>query len=367
MGTGPHEPDLTVLHLISTGGFYGAERMLLNHVLHAPTSARHRVIFVDAPDSVVKRFDDAGVTCSRVAGIRSLVRLLRSENGAAVLNCHGYKALAWASFCAPVQRRALVATLHGFTPVSRKQRLYGWLNLLLCRLPLVKRVACVSGSIADIAQSAGVPADKIAILPNAIAPLPASAGCVTDDSAKSAASTPLVGFVGRLRSEKGPDLFLECFEHIRQEVPEVRAVLLGDGPDRAGIEARIETMDLGNAVRVVGYVDDIDSWLHRMDVLVLSSRTEGTPMVLLEAMHAGTPIAAFAVGGVADLLDDGECGLLASPDDVRALARQALRLLRDSVLRTRLSGRAKARIAKEYGIDRSASIWDSLYRLAKTS
>lgn len=366
MGSGQSALELTVLHLISTGGFYGAERMLLDHVLHAPASARHRVLFIDAPDSVVQRFGHAGVDCTRVAGLRSLVRVLRSERGTAILNCHGYKALAWAVFCAPVRRRALVATLHGFTPVSRKQRFYGWLNLLLCRLPIVRRVACVSASIADIARSAGVSADKVAVLPNAIAVLSAESGTAAEAGAEPAAG-PLVGFVGRLRSEKGPDLFLECFEHIRREVPQARAVLLGDGPDRAGLEARLRSMGLGDTVRMAGYVDDIGPWLRRMDVLILSSRTEGTPMILLEAMHAGTPVAAFSVGGVADLLDGGNCGLLADPGDVGGLARQALRLLRDPGLRVRLSRQARARGAQQYGIARSASTWNALYRTVAAS
>ncbi|MEB2317225.1 MAG: glycosyltransferase family 4 protein [Pseudomonadota bacterium] len=367
MGSGQSAPELTVLHLISTGGFYGAERMLLDHVLHAPASARHRVLFIDAPDSVVQRFGRAGVDCSRVAGIGSLVRILRSEGGAAILNCHGYKALAWAVFCAPVQRRALVATLHGFTPVSRKQRFYGRLNLLLCRLPIVRRVACVSASIADIARSAGIPEDRIAVLPNAIAAVPAESGTVVEAGLEPALPGPLVGFVGRLRSEKGPDLFLECFEHIRREVPQARAVLLGDGPDRAKLETRLRSSGFGDTVRMAGYVDDIGPWLRRMDVLVLSSRTEGTPMILLEAMHTGTPVAAFSVGGVADLLDGGNCGLLARPDDVGGLARQALRLLRDPGLRTRLSRQARVRGTQQYGIDRSASTWNALYRTVAAS
>lgn len=369
MVAGSHEPELTVLHLISTGGFYGAERMLWEHVRNAPDSSRHRVLFIDAPDSVVRKFEDAGIDCVRATGMRTLARLLRSASGATILNCHGYKALAHAVACAPIRRCALVATLHGFIAVSRKHRFYGWLYLLLCRLSLVKRVACVSVSIADIARAAGVPGDKIAVLPNAIAAAATAFGVAAevnmspDAGVEPDVSGPLVGFVGRLRSEKGPDLFLECFEHVRREVPQARAVLLGDGPERAWIEARIRDLGLDDVVQMAGYVDDVGPWLHRMDILVLSSRTEGTPMILLEAMHAGTPIVAFSVGGVPEVLGEGTCGLLAAPGNALELAGQALRLLRDPGLRSRLSNEAKARSADRYGIDRSASDWNSLYRV----
>lgn len=351
--------DLVVLHIISSGGFYGAERMLLEHVRSARGSIEHRVIFIDAPGTVVQKFEGAGVICKLVRSMRCLFRLVQSQTDGAILNCHGYKALAWAVVCSLGKRCLIIATLHGFTPISLKQRYYGWVNLYLCRLPKVKRVACVSRSIAKIAEAAGVPREKIAVVPNAIATRR------MHEDARSIFRTepmaPIVGFIGRLRVEKGPDIFLACLRQIRREMPQARAVILGDGPDRQLMEQAIRDFGLEGAVELIGYVDDVTSWLRRIDVLILSSRTEGTPIVLLEAMQAGVPIAAFAVGGVPELLNNGTCGLLADPGDVDGLAAHALSLLRDSTLRATVSHAARVRCREHYGMERCAALWEALY------
>lgn len=353
---------MSVLHLISTGGFYGAERMLFDHVRHAPARTRHSVVFIDAPESVVRKFAEAGIDCCRAPSLGSLVRTCRSRGLATVLNCHGYKALAYAVAGALVHRRPLVATLHGFTPVSSKKRFYAWLYLALCRLPVVGRVVCVSESIAELARQTKVSAGKIVVLPNAIAAPPPAANPVPAEAMPTVASGPLVGFIGRLRSEKGPDLFLECFRSIRKALPQVRAVVLGDGPDRELLQERVRQLGLGDVVRMLGYVEDVSPWLERFDVILLSSRTEGTPMVLLEAMQAGTPIAAFSVGGVTELLEGGRCGLLAVPGDVEGLARQAVRVLNEPGLRASLTAAARTRSSGRYGIEQCAARWESLYR-----
>lgn len=351
-----------VVHLISSGGFYGAERMLLEHVIGSTAMLAHRVFFIDAPTSVVDKFQHAGIVCQCVSPGRSLFRALSGLPANTVLNCHGYKALFHAWLAGLGRRRPLVATLHGFTPVSAKQRFYGRLNLALCRLPRVRKVACVADSIALIARRAGVPREKIEVIPNGIAS-PATADVAASPVPRPAGG-PLLGFVGRLRSEKGPDLFVETFLKVRRQFPAAQAVLLGDGRDAAELKAYCQTLACADAIHFLGYSDNVPGWLAAFDVLVISSRTEGTPMILLEAMAAGTPVAAFAVGGIPDVLGKGEYGLLAPPADVEALAERIGQTLKQPGMVKNLVARARQNVAEHYNPRRLTATWAKLYQAA---
>src|SRR5690606_10202579 len=107
-----------------------------------------------------------------------------------------------------------------------------------------------------------------------------------------------------------------------QRHPQLHAVMLGDGPERQALLGRIAEAELAERIELPGYQTDMNAWWSCLDALVISSRTEGTPMILLEAMQAGVPVVAFGVGGIPDVLQDRHNGLLAAPTDSAQLARQ---------------------------------------------
>jgi glycosyltransferase involved in cell wall biosynthesis len=340
-----------IIHLIHSGGFYGAERMLLDHCRYVP--GRHRVIFLDSPDALSQRFRAAGVYCINARGLKALMAELQSAPG--LINAHNFRAQMFAWWCAHRLDLPLTLTQHGFTPRSAKQRLYAWIALRLARSRRVRRVACVAKSIVDLHLRAGAPREKLDCIANGLP------SCTTPPRR---VETPIVGFVGRLSAEKGPDLFLDALIPLCAKYPQLQAVMLGDGPLSASLLARIEAADLSERIRLPGYQRDMDAWLARLAVLALSSRTEGTPMVLLEAMRAGTPIAAFAVGGVPDMLEDGVDGLLAPPGDANALAACIERLLVDAELANRLGVAAQARQQRDYDLTRQGERWQHFYAAA---
>ena len=174
--------------------------------------------------------------------------------------------------------------------------------------------------------------------------------------------SPLIGFVGRLSQEKGPDLFVELAIELCRRHPDLSAVLLGEGPLRAALSARIEACGLGARILLPGYQQRMADWLRALDVLVLSSRTEGTPMVVLEAMQAGTPIAAFGVGGIPDMLGHEESALLSPAEDLADLTRQVARLLLKPALRQDLADRARQVQLSRYHLPSQAERWRQLYR-----
>src|SRR5262249_7680260 len=118
------------------------------------------------------------------------------------------------------------------------------------------------------------------------------------------------GFVGRLSEEKGLAYLLQALKHWTSAAIRWRLVIVGNGPDRAELERAVRSLELGERVIFAGFQTDTAPWYAAMDAFVLPSLTEGTPMVLLEAMASGIPIIASSVGGVPAMISSGKHGLL---------------------------------------------------------
>ncbi|MEK7338770.1 MAG: glycosyltransferase, partial [candidate division NC10 bacterium] len=141
--------------------------------------------------------------------------------------------------------------------------------------------------------------------------------------------TPLVGLVARLVPIKGVDLFLRAAALLRERIPQVRFVIAGDGPEREALEGQAAALGLDGALCFLGWRHDLPALYADLDLLALSSRNEGTPVCLLEAMAAGLPVAAFRIGGVEDLVQDRMTGRLTLPGDAGALASAIAEVLVD--------------------------------------
>ncbi len=345
---------LPIIHLLSSGGFYGAERMLLDHCLATP--GQHQVLFLDASPALIARFRDAGVDCRGCASLNELLQYLHQRrNERPLINTHNFKGLLFGWVGATLLRLPLVITQHGFTPRSRKQKFYTWLSLQLCRTASVDRVVCVAESIAALCRHASVRSEKLQVIPNGLPTASTSFTHVTDRQHW------LAGYVGRLSSEKGPDLFLDALIPLCHQHPRLQAVMLGDGPERGALMARVKAAGLQERITLPGYQTDMRPWWTRLDALVISSRTEGTPMILLEAMQAGVPVVAFGVGGIPDVLQDHHNGLLAEPTDSTALARQIETLLDQPQLVRTLTDNARRTQLDRYDLSALAERWSQLY------
>lgn len=354
-----HPARPPIIHLLSSGGFYGAERMLLDHCL--ATAGQHQVLFLDAPAELVARFRAAGVDAQACSGLPALLAHLRQRREERpLLNTHNFKGLLFGWVGATRWRLPLVITQHGFTPRSTKQRFYTWLSLQLCRTPTVDRVVCVAESIATLHRQAGVNPGKLQVIPNGlpeVAALPPRA---------HHGSAWLAGYVGRLSSEKGPDLFLDALIPLCQRHPAINAVMLGDGPERPVLQARIDAAGLTERITLPGFQLDMRSWMTRLDALVISSRTEGTPMILLEAMQDSVPVVAFGVGGIPDVIEHGRSGLLAPPLAVEALAEQLEALYQDPAQAAELVAQARHTQRERYHLPTLAQRWSQVYLGATT-
>lgn len=268
--------------------------------------------------------------------LRALVRLMR-EFRPHVVHTHTAKAgfvgrLAARLAGVPV----VVHTFHGhvfhgyFGPA--KTRLFIALERLAARGS--DAILTVSDRLRDeLINYRIAPAEKIRVLPLGLplaplADLTAERGQLRAGSGGSTAQQ-LVGIIGRLVPVKNHELFLAAAARVQAEMPEARFVIVGDGERRAALEALAREHGLGEAVTFTGWRSDLPAVYADLDAVVISSRNEGTPVSLIEAMAAGVPVVSTEVGGVGDLLGGGEYGRLVPPGDADALAGGILAALRE--------------------------------------
>jgi glycosyltransferase involved in cell wall biosynthesis len=171
---------------------------------------------------------------------------------------------------------------------------------------------------------------------------------------------PIVGMVACLKPQKAPLDFVETAARVAQERPEALFVIAGDGDLRAAVEARARALGIEARLRLLGWRRDIPDLLAALDVLVLTSRWEGLPRVIPEAIAASVPVVATAVDGSAEILRDGENGFLAAPGDVAGLASRITRLLTHPDLGRKVTAAARP-LLEEFDIDRMVRRQEALY------
>lgn len=176
-----------------------------------------------------------------------------------------------------------------------------------------------------------------------------------------AGTAPLVGIVARLVPIKAHEVFLAAAAAVARVVPGARFVVVGDGERRPALEALAGELGLAGRVHFAGWRQDLDRIYADLDVVVLTSRNEGSPVSLIEAMAAGRPVVATRVGGVPDLVAEGESGRLVAVGDAAGLARAVAELLVDAGARARLGAAGRRRVSPAFGAARLLADVDRLY------
>jgi glycosyltransferase involved in cell wall biosynthesis len=242
----------------------------------------------------------------------------------------------------------------------RKPWLWWWASRY-CR-----RFFCVSQVIADeLAERRIVPRAKLSVVLNGI-----DTNYVASDSEAAElrqslgipADSPVVGCVARLHPIKCPDLLIRGFAHLKARFPLAHLVLVGDGPMRAELHQLADRLRLNGSVHLVGYQPEPQRYLKIMNVFALTSALEGLPLVLLEAGAAGLPVVATAVGGVPELIRNGENGLLFPAGDENALQSLLGELLDDPGRAHRIGEAARREVVERYDLQRMASNYEQHYR-----
>ncbi len=287
--------------------------------------------------------------------LRALFASLRPD----VVHTHGYRVDLLDRGIAASLGIPTVTTIHGASMAGgAKSALFEWLQRKNYRR--FDAVVAVSRQLHERALADGVPASRLHLVPNAWRPRreplerrAARRALGLDDEGD------VVGWVGRFIPVKGPDLFLEALA--RMPEPRPLGVLIGYGPEAERLRRLASERGLGSAVRFCTDVRDAGTYVRAFDTYVLSSRSEGLPIVILEAMSAGVPIVATTVGGVADALGDGAAWLV-PPEDPAALATAIAASLTDRAGALARRDRASRRIESDYSVDLFLDRYEEVYR-----
>ena len=263
------------------------------------------------------------------------------------------------------QRHKWVAFHHGYTAPDRKTRAYNYLDRW--SLPSAARVITVCQSFAKDLTDAGVPAEQISVQHNSIRP-PSPVSSQDVQALKRRFSigedVRVVLAVGRLSQEKGHHDLISAFARLRDAHSHlvVKLVIVGDGPERASLEAAVNALGLSEQVIFTGHINNVREFYAAADLLALPSYSEGSPNVLLEAMATGVPVVATTVGGVPEIVEDGKSALLVSAGDAPAMAAAMADLLTDKELARRLAANASALVATRYTPESYVNSLLAIYR-----
>ena len=263
------------------------------------------------------------------------------EHGINVIETHGHKSNVIGYFLRALCRKPWIAFGHGYIDGNWKIQLYNRIDRAVVRQ--ADRIVAVSDSMAELFVRHGVRREKIRVVHNAIEAEAVTPSASASDVRRQHGIDPtdkVVGVIGRLNPEKGQRTFLEAMETTVRSCPEVKALLIGDGQDRAMLERYCQERGLTGQVVFTGYQKDVAKYYQILDLLVLPSRSEGLPNAVLEAMSFGIPILATNVGGVPEIIRDDN-GVLVPPDDSSVLAERMIELLRNESLRRRIGAKGQ--------------------------
>lgn len=363
---------MKILQLISSGGFYGAESVLLNLSVELQRSGHTSIVGVfensrNANTEVGARAEIAGLAVRRIPcrsrfdwqTVREIQKIIERD-GIDLLHAHGYKADFYALLAARVAQVPVTATCHNWLGEGRSMRAYALLDRYLLRF--FDEVAAVSRTVAEQLGHAGT-RQRVRVIPNGVpthVPGPESGFAEQIRMAKRL----VVGTVGRLSAEKGTSVLIEAASKICPDFPGALFVVVGDGPLRSSLEARVDELGMAEQFLFAGERNDVDQIYRSFDVYVLPSFQEGMPMALLEAMAAGLPVVATKVGGVPDLVCDSSIGALVEPGDPTAIAAGIRDLLGDQSRRERMGSNARRRVEKQFSAAAMARNYVELYQQA---
>lgn len=365
---------LNVLQLIPTLDRSGAEKQMVLLATGLPLDRfRVEVAALTRLGPLQAELEGAGIPVTLIGkrlkvdpfALGRLVRLMRSRKFDVVqtwifaANVYGRVAARRAGVPVVVTAEMAVDLWKGKAQLAVDRRLAGWTD----------RVVGNSNAVVDFyRRAAGVPEDRLAMIPSGIAdeePPEVDAAAVRAEFGFPAGAKLLI-FIGRLAPQKAVDDLLSALDLLQHTEPDLRTLIVGDGPLRERLRNKAHDFTLDETARFLGHRDDVPRLLAASDVLVLPSLYEGLPNVVLEAMRFRKPVVATAAPGTTEVVVDGETGRLVPMRDFVALARAIRALVRDPELARRMGEAGRARVEAEFRaatmVGRFASLYESLAR-----
>ncbi|MDQ1706271.1 MAG: hypothetical protein QOF18_2637 [Frankiaceae bacterium] len=355
-------PPIRVLHVMGGAAVGGIERQLLLLLPRLKPATEPHVVLLRGgplqgsfgalvPTEVIPKFGKVDPVC--LARLVASMRRHRPD----VVHTWGSTANLWGSLAARLAGMPRIVVSDGAIDAWKGRLLrkadavlYGWADT----------VTGNSAAVVEASVQRGAWPARARVISNGVE-VPATIASRGDRDPGT------LLFLGRMHPDKGPDLMVEAFRSIAVERPDLRLVMAGAATQpverqlERTVRDAVNAAGLADRVEFTGPVDDPSGWLRRAAVLVLPSRTEGSPNVVLEAMAHGTPVVATAVGGVPELLRDGRAGRLVPAGDTAAMGRAILDTLRGGEETDHQVDRARLVVEHDHAVDVVAGRWAGLY------
>ncbi|KAB0668534.1 glycosyltransferase [Oryzomonas sagensis] len=371
---------MRIVHVIDSGGLYGAEIMLLNLMSEQVAMGFEPVLasmgeraVADKPLEEEARRRGLRVQVFRmrsgpnVVGALEVLRFARREK-ATLLHSHGYKGnILLGLIPRSIRKIPMIATIHGWTGTGEINRmmLYEWFDSLA--LNFIDRIVLVNEAMKSHPKLRNRPRLRMEVVTNGI-PLASDPVDLVDGKGLDREVRDFcrggytLGAIGRFSREKGFDRLIEAVAILAQRRQDIRLVILGDGDLRKDLERKVRELGLENRVLMPGYRENARDYLPFFRVFVLSSLTEGLPLVLLEAMQAGVPVVATSVGGVPEVLQHGKAGILVPAPRAVDLSEGIGRVMVDEALAAEMADRCKKIVVGTYSARAMAENYAKIYR-----
>ncbi len=380
------DPRPTVVHVITRLDLGGAQENTLD-TCRLLDRTRFRVALLAGPegrlDSAAARIPDLDLRLvpdlvREIEPRRDLraLRLLRDhlrelgQDGAPlIVHTHSSKAGILGRLAAHAARaRFVVHTIHGFAHPALARRWQRGLAILAERLVARRTSRFVAVSRADVEEGLRLRLFRAADVELIRSGFDVAAFAEPGLERRAArlalgveSDAPLIGMVACLKPQKDPLAFLRAARLVLNERDDARFLIAGDGELRTEVEKLGDRLGLGPALMLLGWREDVPRILRALDLFALTSRWEGLPRALVQAMAAGVPVVACSAGGIGEVVKDGLTGRLVAPGDHRALAARVRELLEDRAGAARLAAAARERVAGEFDVRRMIEGLERLY------
>lgn len=364
-----------ILHLIDSGGMYGAEKVVLTLLkelqgsqyagilgcIREGESERPQIAAEAEKEGIPVQYFTMrrGLNLSGLQSIRKFVEV----QGLGLVHSHGYKTNILLSLL-PGRSFNTVSTVHGWAKQSAgmKGKFYEFLDAVA--LKRMDRVIAVSKAVLEDLTKRGLKKDRIGLIYNGIH----IDGDTPDFDPLSLRrkygiqrDAFIIGTVGRLAKVKGHAHLIEAMPSILEEIPDCQLVIAGDGPLKGDLEAIIKRLGLIDNIKLLGYVGEIRALLEMIDLFILPSLSEGLPIVLLEAMVSEKPIVAASVGGVPEAISGPELGILVPPANPQMITDAVISLFRDKERMERVGINAGRRVRNAFSAANMAKQYVDVY------
>ncbi len=366
------DTKIKILHITFNMGIGGTEQVIRQIIENSDAEKFiHEILCIDGTigslGQALQEKDIHVESVKRQAGtdfkLIQFIRRLIKQRKINVLHCHQYTPYFYGVLAAWWTETRVIFTEHGRFYPDRHNFKRRFINPIL--VLATDYITAIAKSTADaVAKYEYMPRNKIQVIYNGIKEI--DIGNKTRDDLLSELGLPsdyrYIGTISRLEPIKNQTMMINAFFKVKQQIPDIRLILIGDGAMMQQLKNLAETLDIQDDVIFTGFIDNPQKYISLFEVFLLSSFSEGTSMTLLEAMSLAKPCVVTNVGGNPEIVKDGETGLLVASDNVDFFAEAVLTLLAGQKLMITCGKVGRKYFLKEFSIKQMVDSYQAIYK-----